>query len=210
MIRRSEAAGLALVVIAVLLGAYLTHRGASHTGELRLDIWWSHHRPPWLAEPSRFIAHYGAGPLAYLPVLALLVVVWRRVGIPAALATALVFLVGRISVTVAKAIYQRPRPPADVVHALVPITDNASMPSGHTALAAAFAGALVYAVHRSGRCVIPALLLGVVLVVVYGVSRMVVGAHYLGDVTVGALLPAGVMLLVGGLLDRSLSRRAPR
>nr|WP_246242255.1 phosphatase PAP2 family protein [Flexivirga aerilata] len=192
------------------MGAYLTHRGASHTGELRLDIWWSHHRPSWLAEPSKVIAHYGAGPLAYLPVLALLLVVWRKGGIPAALATALVFLAGRISVTIAKAIYQRPRPPADVVHALVPVTDRASMPSGHTALAAAFAGALVYAVHRSGRSVIPAVVVGVLLVVAYAVSRMVVGAHYLGDVTVGALLPVGVMLLVGGLLDRRLDRPARR
>lgn len=85
-----------------------------------------------------------------------------------------------------KLVAQRPRPEAVAIVSV----SGYSFPSGHTMVATAFFGLLIYLLWRSGRgraqrwalsCLLGLLVLSV------GVSRIYLGAHYASDVLAGLL-----------------------
>ncbi|MCL6670841.1 phosphatase PAP2 family protein [Streptomyces panaciradicis] len=95
-----------------------------------------------------------------------------------------------------KRLNDRPRPPAEwFPHDEVEDRpDSSSFPSGHTAVAAAFAGAVVPAWPVAGAlCAVPAALVAV--------ERVWSGAHYPTDVAAGAAI---------GLASAALGRSTPR
>ncbi|MFE7855444.1 phosphatase PAP2 family protein [Streptomyces sp. NPDC057403] len=104
---------------------------------------------------------------------------------------------------VCKQLNDRPRPPEEwFPHDEVEDRpDSSSFPSGHTAAAAAFAGAVVAAWPVAGAlCAVPAALVAV--------ERVWSGAHYPTDVAAGAaigLASAGLVRSTPRLLRRSLT-----
>ena len=136
---------------------------------------------------------------------------WRRWSEPALLAGALVLEV-MVFVT-SSFVVDRGRPPIPQLDSVPP---TSSYPSGHTAAAVAFYGALAIIVfwhtrNRVARGV--ALLVAVLLPAIVGASRMYRGMHHLSDVVAGAvigLVALGVTYAVvtrGPAFDR---RRTPR
>jgi undecaprenyl-diphosphatase len=116
---------------------------------------------------------------------------WRRWTEPALLAGALVLEVG-VFVTTAIAI-DRPRPPISHLDSIPP---TGSFPSGHSAAAVAFYGAIAVIVcwhtrNRLGRTI--AVAAAFLMPLVVGASRMYRGMHHLSDVVVG--LAIGVISL---------------
>ena len=104
---------------------------------------------------------------------------------------------------VGKQLVHRPRPDRDaaLVNAgrQVPMPLSASFPSGHTASAVAFAGAVGAVLPTAG---VP---LGLLACLV-GYSRVHTGVHYPGDVAAGAVLG----LASAGLVLRSVRTGSPR
>jgi undecaprenyl-diphosphatase len=111
---------------------------------------------------------------------------WRRWTEPALLAGALILEVA-VFTTTAIAI-DRPRPP---ISHLDPIPPTGSFPSGHSAAAVAFYGAIAIIVcwhtrNRLGRTI--AVAVALLMPFVVGASRMYRGMHHLSDVVVGLVI----------------------
>ncbi|MFF5483571.1 phosphatase PAP2 family protein [Streptomyces sp. NPDC012935] len=101
-----------------------------------------------------------------------------------------------LSNAVAKQVYERRRPPQEWVPAedLQDRPDSSSFPSGHTAAAVAFAGAVMPVWPTAGAaCAVSA--------VTVAVERVHSGAHYPSDVAAGGVI---------GLAAAALVRAAPR
>jgi undecaprenyl-diphosphatase len=107
---------------------------------------------------------------------------------------------------VAKRIHQRPRPLSDSVPVVRRVrrrpTSN-SLPSGHSASAAAFAVGVGLENPPLGFAL--ALLAGLV-----GLSRVATGAHYPGDVVVGLGIGAGIAVAGGRLVPPIVETALPR
>ncbi|MFI5610700.1 phosphatase PAP2 family protein [Amycolatopsis sp. NPDC051903] len=167
------------------------------------DFAWSQH---WLAGFAVAFGEYGV----FLVVPAVLALLWRARGAPTALARA-VWVPAAVALalgfdTVLKALFAEVRPCRVVpgVRTLLPCdapTDYA-FPSNHTALVAAFAGAVLL-VRRSWGWWATAFAL------LIGVSRVYLGAHYPHDVLAGLVVGYGVGLC-GVAVHRHLRRLAER
>jgi membrane protein DedA with SNARE-associated domain/membrane-associated phospholipid phosphatase len=137
--------------------------------------------------------------LGSLPVVAVLVgatAVWAAArGRPVeALVLVAGLLVCWLAVDVAKAAYDRPRPPDPHV-----ATEGSSYPSGHAAYAVAWAACAVVLV-RGGAGVarrFAVITVAVVLAVVVALTRVYLRAHYLADVDGGLGLGTAIYALLG-------------
>lgn len=191
--------GGALVVAAVALGLGIA-LGAGNR-PLPLDVWWMARmlplRTPALLEFG-FVMNWAGGgwfAIAGLPlaVVALLLLARRPWG---ALCFAACELLSVGAVQLLKQSLMRPRP-----EELFTAADAGSFPSGHVANAATIALAL---------CVLfPRLwvgLAGVLWVVLMAFSRTLLGAHWLSDTAGGALVGAGVALVLAAAFAAPLRR----
>ena len=93
--------------------------------------------------------------------------------------------------SVVKALVDRPRPPGGLVH-----PSGASFPSGHAAYAGATAVALVLLFTLAGRARRRWWALAVLGIAAMAWSRTYLQVHWLLDVLAGAILGAGIALLV--------------
>lgn len=111
----------------------------------------------------------------------------------------MLFLLGLFLNFWLKEVFHTPRPPADLVRVVAPETTFA-FPSGHTQATALFWTYVADEWRHGGL-----FFLGVLLILLVGLSRMYLGVHYLGDVLGGAAI--GITLaLVGRRLWVRLSR----
>jgi undecaprenyl-diphosphatase len=87
-------------------------------------------------------------------------------------------------------IWERARPfAAHDVRLLLPPSGDPSFPSDHATFAFAIAVAIALASQRAG-------IIALVLAVVISFARVYVGEHYVSDVVAGALIGAGMALLI--------------
>jgi membrane-associated phospholipid phosphatase len=132
---------------------------------------------------------------------------WRRWTEPALLAGALVLEVSVF--TLSSFIVDRPRPP--IAH-LDPIPPTGSFPSGHSAAAVAFYGAIAIIVcwhtrNRIARTI--AITAAIVVPLAVGASRLYRGMHHVSDVSVGYAVGL-VSLIVTWYVVRSVMRPRAR
>lgn len=190
------AAGLIAIVLAVALGILIVVRE-----QLPLDEAWMSEvlnwRGPVGETVSRVFDFLGGGWFAILVVplgAALAFLLLRRPW--SALAFVLASALAAGVCQLLKVAFGRVRP-EDI---LLPL-DNGSFPSGHTTNAAAIAVMLGLLLHRAWVWV-----LGMLYLVAMAFTRTYLGAHWLSDTLGGALLGAGVALLVWCVLLPRLRR----
>lgn len=195
--------GIVAVVLAVSLGALIFLR---HNGPFLFDEAWMgeilEHRAGWLDVPALVLNFLGGGWFARILVpvgtILALVLVRRRW---ATLYYALAVLPSMLAVQLLKAIFDRPRPEEILV-----ASDVGSFPSGHVANAATIAVSLAIIFARAWVWYV-----GAMYTVLMALSRTYLGAHWLTDTIGGALLGAGVAVILWAPFARRLiPERKPR
>ena len=165
---------------------YFAHRYDSFPGDVSISQWLQGSSTDWLTTAMRF-APCAIG-LAVVVAL-LLRLWWRRL-----IAIAITASAAGLTAWILKLLVSRPRPTPELVQVMVD-TQGSGFPSGHTAMAVAIGGFLIYLMPRLVKSPATAALLRallVVLIAAVGVSRLYLGAHWLSDIAGG--------LGLGGLL----------
>ncbi len=195
-----------VVMTAVISGAglLLMHElGGVRSFDDRVARWFARHRTDtW--DHVTWVGSVVADAYVKIPVTATLCGVflwcWRRWTEAALLAGALVLEVGIF--TLSSFVVDRPRPP--IAH-LDPVPPTGAFPSGHSAAAVAFYGAIAIIVcwhtHRGVARTIAIAAASIVPLIV-GASRLYRGMHHLTDVLVGFMIGL-VSLWITWLVVRS-------
>ncbi|MFB9568957.1 phosphatase PAP2 family protein [Saccharopolyspora hordei] len=164
----------------------------------RAIVSWAAATPPWV-HASALVATQGL--LALLVALTLLS--WWRAGRrPAQLVPLLAGVLGWVLAGLVKDVFQQPRPCAsallDTIEACADVS-RWSLPSGHSAAAAALAVALALQWRRIA-------VLAAVLAVLAGFTRVFIGVHYPHDVLAGFTVGAVVAVVCTRLGARARTR----
>jgi len=179
-----------MTAIAIGLGYLVVHQlGGVRSFDDRVARWFARHRTAtW--DDVTWVGSFIADAYVKIPVTIVLCVIflwrWRRWTEPTLLAGALILEVGVFTTTAF--VIDRPRPP---ISHLDPIPPTGSFPSGHSAAAVAFYGAIAIIVcwhtrNRLGRTIAIGAAFLVPLVV--ATSRMYRGMHHLSDIVVGLVI----------------------
>ncbi len=190
--------GAIALVVAVGLGSLILFR---HNGPFLLDNAWMRemveNRAAWLDVPAYALTWIGGGWFAKIVVpvatIVVLVLVKRRW---AALYYAIAVLLSVGAVQLLKAIFDRPRPEDILV-----VSDVGSFPSGHVANAATIAVTLALIFRKTWIWYA-----GVIYTLAMAFSRTYLGAHWLSDTIGGALIGAGIAVIVWAPLASRLIR----
>ncbi len=196
--RWSLATGAAAVILSVLLGELLAAR---QNAPFAIDTAWMAdivaHRSAALSTSSLVMNFIGGGWFGVLVVPSLSVLglglLRRR---EAATYYAMAAVASALATQLLKHFFDRPRPPEMQV-----FSDLGSFPSGHVANAAMIAVALAMVFRRPWIFA-----LGIAYTILMALSRTYLGAHWLSDTVGGALLGAGVAILVSAPLAQRLDR----
>jgi undecaprenyl-diphosphatase len=181
---------VAMTAVAIGVGLLILHElGGVRSFDDRVAHWFDRHRTNTWDDVTWF-GSIIADAYVKIPATALLCIFfvwrWRRWTEPALLAGALVLEVAVF--TSASVVVDRARPP---ISHLDPIPPTGSFPSGHSAAAVAFYGAIAIVVcwHTRSRLA-RTVAIGAAFVVplVVAVSRMYRGMHHLSDVVVGLVI----------------------
>ncbi len=176
-----------MTALVAAIGLLLTHElGGVRSFDDRVARWLERRRTDtW--DHLTWVGSFIADAYVKIPATAVLCVFfvwrWRRWTEPALLAGALVLEVGIFSLS--SFVVDRPRPP--IAH-LDPIPPTGAFPSGHSAAAIAFYGAIAIIVcwhtrNRIARTV--AIAAAFVVPALVGASRLYRGMHHVSDVVVG-------------------------
>lgn len=195
--------GIAAVVLAGLLGLVIAHRGGGLP--FQFDTSWMaevlEDRSIWLDIPARFMDWLGGGWFGVIVVpvgVIVLLCVARRFWGAAFYAIAALLSVGLVQLL--KTLLDRPRP-----EELLVMTDAGSFPSGHVANAATMVVVLGIILSRWWVW-----FAGIAYVVLMALSRTYLGAHWVSDTVGGALIGAGIAVIVWVPLAYRLSKERPR
>ena len=191
-----------MLVAATLLGAAIVF---GYTEPPAFDRWWNDavdmYRTDAVLSFALLLNSIGGGWIAILLVPLLLIAAlliarrWR-----AAVFAAMAFLASAGAVQLLKQLFGRARPEDMIV-----VSDYGSFPSGHTANAATIAVVLWLVFPRVWTA-----LLGILWIIAMALSRTLLSVHWATDTLGGALVGAGVVLVLGAWLlpwVRTYSRR---
>lgn len=198
-----------VLITAAVLGVAVALAGVVVSAHHRLgvDTWWADAardaRTTWLVDGAKGLDRFGDVAVQTVVRVAVTIVLvarawWRRLGawvFVAVLTTPIGDLV--------KAIVERPRPPAGLVHA-----GGTSFPSGHSLAAAVTGFGIALALTRPGRARLVAFALAGGYVAAMAASRTILAVHWLTDVIAGAGLGLALTLAAFAVAQLAGRRRA--
>lgn len=194
--------GAGCILAATLLGAVVV-LGFADTPAI--DRWWNSvvadQRVPGIVDFAHVMNRVGGGWIAILliPLLTIAALLltrrWRS-----AVFAGLAFLLSAAAVQALKQVFGRARP-TDMLVA----SDYGSFPSGHVANAATIAVVVWIIFPRVWTA-----LLGVLWILAMAYSRTLLSVHWATDTLGGALVGAGVVLMLGALLSDWVQGRETR
>ncbi|GAA1247546.1 undecaprenyl-diphosphatase [Microbacterium phyllosphaerae] len=192
--------GIGMLAAATALGAAIVF---GYTEPPGFDTWWNseviENRADWMLSFALILNDIGGGIVAILVVPLLVIIAlliarrWQ-----AAVFAAAAFLASAGAVQLLKQLFGRARPEDMIV-----LSDFGSFPSGHTANAATIAVVLWLVFPRVWTA-----LLGILWIIAMAVSRTLLSVHWATDTIGGALVGAGVVLVLGAWLLPWVSRKA--
>jgi undecaprenyl-diphosphatase len=198
--RRVLVIGTGLVAVSLALFVLIAEDVLDGGGLISHDkavlSWFVDHRTDSMISAARFVSTIGG--LVSLVCVGALLGLWlwrRRWHLGLAVAPLASLLLAAVASAVAKAIFDRPRPPIPVHETHV---TSPAFPSGHATnaaaffLAAAFVLALTVAHHRRHQLALIAT--GIVCVALVGISRLVLAVHWLSDVVAGWALGTAIAI----------------
>ncbi|MBS0024343.1 phosphatase PAP2 family protein [Microbacterium paraoxydans] len=184
--------GVSCLLLATALGAFVVFTSPQ---TFAFDRWWNETivriRADWMLDFAMVLNWIGGGWVAILgvPLLSILILLllrrWRG-----ALFAAICFLASAGAVQLLKNIFGRARPDDMLV-----VSDYGSFPSGHTANAATIAVVVWILFPRVWTAVV-----GVLWVLAMALSRTFLSVHWATDTVGGALVGAGVVLMLAAWL----------
>lgn len=182
--------GAVLVIAAGALGAWIFVRGET---PFVIDTWWNTMLAAWispfmlaLSQVMNFLGGGWFGTLVVPLAGAVALILVKRPWSAAYFLTAEAVSAGAVQLL--KHLFGRVRPEDIIV-----VSDYGSFPSGHVANAATIATAAVVLFPR-----LWVLIVGVIWVLLMALSRTYLHAHWLSDTIGGALVGAGVAMIVAG------------
>ncbi len=175
-------------------------------GSLSFDLTVAHavqsYQPTWLTFVAKMIT-LGSQPEIIVPVV-IIISIWLYLRKKSMQDLALLlFMAGNALTLMIKALVQRPRPAASLVHVLAHETST-GFPSGHALAAVLTAGAAWFILRRYHSPWLGLVLVFYVLAV--GWSRVYLGVHWVSDVLAGYIFGLGWLLLSWGILRRVIPR----
>ncbi len=192
--------GAVMVAAACGLGALIFFR----QDPFAVDTWWNllfvQDAAPFLVGFSRVMNFLGGGWFGTLVVpivCAIGLILLKRPWSAAFFLTATAASAGAVQIL--KHVFGRARPEEIIV-----FSDFGSFPSGHVANAATIATVAFVLFPRLWVAIV-----GVAWVLLMALSRTVLHAHWLSDTLGGALIGAGVVLIVAGIFAPLLRRERP-
>lgn len=181
-----------MLVAATLLGVMIV---VGYTEPPGFDSWWNtaiaEHRADWMLSAALILNDIGGGWIAILVVPLIVIIAlliarrWQ-----AAVFAAAAFLASAGAVQLLKQIFGRARPEEMIV-----LSDFGSFPSGHVANAATIATVIWLVFPRVWTAV-----LGVLWIIAMAISRTLLSVHWATDTIGGALVGAGVVLVLAAWL----------
>ncbi len=199
---------LANVAWFVLIAEDVLDGGALVSHDQTVMVWFVDHRTDWLISAAKVVSTLGS--FASLLIVSLVGGLWllgRRAQLGLAVAPLLALLFASLASTVAKASFDRDRPPL-AVHATT--VTLAAFPSGHATDAGAFflAGSLTLSLTVARQRLTQFFFIGcgVVLTALVGISRLVLAVHWLSDVVAGWALGSAIAITVVVILWYAVAR----
>jgi undecaprenyl-diphosphatase len=201
------------VTLFILIAEDVLDGGGLISHDQSVMTWFVDHRTDWLISAARFLSTIGSFVSLFVIGVVIGLWLWRR-GWHWGLAVAplVALTLGGLASSLAKAAFDRPRPPA-AAHATH--VSTAAFPSGHATDAAAFFLATSFTIaitltrRRWAQTVLVAT--GASLAALVGLSRLVLGVHWLSDVVAGwALGTATAVTVVVTLWYLTARRQASR
>jgi undecaprenyl-diphosphatase len=161
--------------------------------------WIQHHRYSMVTAISKALNFLGGGIVTIpLRIIVALYLAFRRRWRYFA-AWVVTWAVAEIALTLAKAYFERTRPPLPLVG-----TSGYSFPSGHAVATASIAVALVLALQHAGPHRRKWEVLAAAAAFVMALSRVYLNAHWFSDTVAGVLLGAGIALGATALISEIL------
>ena len=191
--------GIVAVVVAGTLGLVIAQRLGNLPLEMDTGVMEEllEERSIWLDVPARLMDWLGGGWFGIIVVPVLIIILLcaasRYWG---ALYYAIAALLSVGVVQLLKAVLDRPRP-----EELLVVTDAGSFPSGHVANAATMAVVLAIILNRWWVW-----FAGIAFIVLMALSRTYLGAHWMSDTIGGALIGAGIAVIVWAPFTHRLER----
>ena len=208
----ATALAAASLTLFILIAEDLLDGGGLISRDQAVLTWFVDHRTDWLISAARFLSTIGSFVSLFVIGVVIGLWLWRRGwhwGLAAAPVIALTL--GGLASSVAKAAFDRPRPP---VAAHATSVSTAAFPSGHATdaaaffLAASFTIAITVTRSRWAQSVLVAT--GSLLAALVGLSRLVLGVHWLSDVVAGWALGTATAITVVVTLWYCTARRQTR